>query len=70
MATVIKVASKISRTASGISKVASSGLLRGINASRAIASLSKIKLSWFCKATVIISLILIRAKLISLSVHL
>ena len=66
--------------ASGIGGVASSragdacaagkGLWKGVNASGATASLSKVKLSWSYRAIVIISLILIRARLISLSIYL
>ena len=51
------------KVASGISGVASSG-------ARDIVSLSKVELSRSYRAIVIISLILIRARLISLSVHL
>jgi len=70
---VVGIASRISRVAGGKARdacVASKGLLRSVDAGGTIASLSKVKLSQSCKATVIIGLILIRAKPISLSVYL
>ena len=58
------------RVAGGIGGVA--GRISGVASSRArdIASLSKVELSRSYRAIVIISLILIRARLISLSVYL
>ena len=43
---------------------------KGVDASGIIISLSRVELSWSCKAIVIIGLILMRASPISLSVHL
>ena len=58
------------RVTSGTAIGVTSGTVIGVANSRGVASLSKVKLSWSCKATVIIGLISIRARLISLSVYL
>jgi hypothetical protein len=61
--TAIRVSSSIAI------EVASSAVIR-VASSRGIVNLSKVKLSQSCRATVIISLILIRAKPISLFIYL
>ena len=69
----IRVAGKIGRVASSGARdtyIASKGLWKGVDTNRAVANLSKVKLSWSYRAIVIIGLILIRARLISLSVYL
>ena len=68
---VIRVTSSTAvRVASGTAvEVASSGLWKGINTSKTIASLFRVRLSQFYKVIIIISFTSIRAKLISLSVY-
>ena len=68
---IVRVASSTAIKVSGgvVIRVASGTVIR-VASSGGVASLFKIKLSRSYRATVIISLILIRAKLISLSVYL